>query len=472
MKGLYISILTCAYLLAFGQYTTSPNWISTDKQYSTGGVFADINNDGYPDFIVANGNDMAKQKLVVYYNNGGTLQTSPGWQSAINKYHGHIAVGDINGDGWLDVAVAILISENGPGVQVYFNQGGVLEATPSWSSAISFYGWHVALGDADNDGDLDLLVGSSDAYGSKKWKNYIFYNHNGALEPVPSWQSDDNRNLDHMEFADVDNDGDLDVIAIGSKTYNWAYRNNNGLISTVPDWQSTDNGSQFANTLCVGDVNGDGHIDFIMSDNNQLTGGSGRFKLYRNLGNGMFEVTPGWSYYVGYVSGIALADLNNDGKLDFIGGSWWGKVLIFMNTGTGFTSSPSWTSANSMVVEAICFGDLNRDGLVVKQEKKDVFTGKTVMFWDVSPFIKPFGRTTARTLYYLDKQPIEYINKVFVDGIEIPYNEYCYNAMNGWVSLKNKPKMSVLIEYTYTTKPDMGVTDWDNGTGNVVYYYQ
>jgi len=467
-KTLFLVAFLALPLVSLGQYKTTPDWISSDKHYATGGAFADINNDGWLDFVVSNGNDMLKEKVTVYYNAGGVLQSSPGWQSADAKYHGHLAIGDVNQDGWLDVAVAVLVAQGGPGVKLYLNQGGVLSSTPSWSSSNSFYGWHVALGDPDSDGDLDLLIGSSDAYGGQKWKNFIYFNVGGSLQTTPGWQSNDNNHLDHMEFCDVDDDGDQDVVAIGSWTYNFIYRNNGGVLSTIPDWQSTDNGSQFANTLAVGDVTGDGKPDMVMSDNNQLGGGTGKFKLYRNLGNGYFEQTPGWSYYVGYVSGLALADVNADGMLDFAGGAWWNKIRIFLNNGSGFNTTPSWISSNSLVVEAICFGDLNRDGLVTKQERKDIYTGKTVTYWDASPFLQI--RNTPRKLFYLDHQPIEKILKVVVDGKTLSQTEYCANLLNGWISLKNAPSRSVLIEYVYSTKLDMGVTDWDNG-GNLVYYH-
>lgn len=58
-----------------------------------------------------------------------------------------------------------------------------------------------------------------------------------------------------------------------------------------------------------------------------------------------------------------------------------------------------------------------------------------------------------------------------VDGQELPPTDYCYNLTNGWVSLRNTPAADVRIEYEYSTRLEMGVTDWEN-RGNIVFYHR
>ncbi len=464
-------VLVSGYGAAQVPYSTVPDWRSTDQHYATGGAVADLNNDGWPDLVVSNGNDMRSEKNGVFMNVGGTFATTPTWESNDLGKHGHLAVGDYDNDGWLDVAVTVLNPASGaPGVKVYRNVGGVLTPLPVWTSSNSFYGWHADWGDVDLDGDLDLLVGSSDAYGSGRWKNFIYFNNGGVLETTPSWQSVDTRNLDDMEFCDVDGDGDLDVVAAGSQTCNWVYRNTGGVLSSVPDWQSTDNTNQMANTLVVGDVTGDGRPDFVMSDNNQVGGGSGDFKLYRNNATGAFETTPGWRYHDGYVSGLALADVNNDGRLDLATGAWWGKTRIFLNTGTGFGNTPSWNSNPTQVVEAIAFGDINRDGLVLNAEWKDPYTGQT----RPAPLAQAQSiriGAVNRKLFKLDHQPIESAVQILVDSRVLARADYTVDLRRGYVTLKSAPTRTIRIDSVSSTKLDMFVTDWENN-GNVVYLWK
>ena len=65
---------------ALGQavYPDYPDWYSADTQVSTGGALVDLDLDGWLDLVVANGNDIYQQRVVVYYNQGdGTFPASP-----------------------------------------------------------------------------------------------------------------------------------------------------------------------------------------------------------------------------------------------------------------------------------------------------------------------------------------------------------------------------------------------------------
>jgi FG-GAP-like repeat len=458
MKKIFSAIL---FLIISTQIYTqvpfpqNPNWISTDvASVSTGGAFADINKDGWLDFVVANGNDISIQRVVVYYNNGsGTFPTIPNWQSADIDYHGHLDVGDVNGDGWPDVAVSVYIGQagfNSPGkVKLYLNNNGTLSSNPDWVSGDLVYTFSCAFGDADGDGDLDLAVAGGESYNNNPEQPRIYYNNSGTLESLPSWKATASQYSYDVNWADFDNDGDLDLVFAGESTPNRIFENFGDSISITPTWQSTD-ASQYANSLFVGDVNNDGFLDLAISDNNQL-GGTGKFKIYLN-NNGNLNTTPFWtSTFSGYGSGINLADIDNDNDVDLITGGWWQPVRIYLNNNGTFNTNPEYTSTSTSVVEVIYMGDVDKDAVQNVQET--------------------FISDSTKKLFYLPRTPLQEIKRVIVDADTLLYNQYCYDLENGWINLAVQPDsaQNIIVETSVSWDIDMGITNWDQTKGNYLF---
>jgi hypothetical protein len=314
------------------------------------------------------------------------------------------------------------------------------------------------LGDIDNDGDLDLAVATGESYTNKAEKNKLFLNENGRFNTKPYWESDIADYSMDASFGDIDNDGDLDLVFARSKGETVLYINNNGKIVATPHWISKDN-SIDSNSIILGDVNKDGFVDVLVSDNYQL-GGSGRFKLYLN-NKGVISYVPDWvSSERGYGSGINLADLDNDGYIDLVTGTWGeklvignGRIRIYKNNEGTFSNESDWVSDTKSVVEAITFADMNKDGIIVEEELIKADNGKSV--------------------FYLKHIPFENINNIVVNGSEITIKDYCYDRELGWVSInKNlvKSESSISVKYAYSTKLDIVVSNWDDNQGNFIFY--
>ncbi len=335
----------CGYSLAQVYFPTNPVWISTDAGYDTGCGWADINGDGWVDLVVAKGNDMSRQKVVVYYNTGGNLSLTPSWQSNDIDYHGQLSIGDINKDGYPDVAVSVYIGQSGFSqkgkLKIYLNNNGTLSQNPSWISQDSMYTFSCAFGDADGDGDLDLAAACGESYNLKIDNQRIYYNNNGVFEPLPSWKSSDQGYGMDVNWADFDKDGRLDLVFCCERGPSKIYKNYGDSIGRMPVWTSQD-ASQYSNSLFVNDVDNDGWLDLAISDNNQL-GGSGKFKIYKN-NSGTMNGLPFWtSNFSGNSSGINLCDINNDNFCDLICGGWWTACWIYVNNAGTFSSVPQWT---------------------------------------------------------------------------------------------------------------------------------
>jgi hypothetical protein len=453
---LFASLAACATASGQTIYHGTPDWISADTQVSTGGALVDLDRDGWLDFVVSNGNDMAQQHVAVYYNRGdGTFPSLPDWQSADFVYNGHLDVADVNGDGWPDVAVATLGSggtSTGPIARLYLNNSGTLSSTPNWTSPVNGNAFGVAFGDMNGDGRPDLAVATGWAYSPPaSYRNYVYLNNNGVLLPLAGWVSSDSYHYQGFVWLSAYNNGLLDLAGAASRTQNRMYRNLGVSLETTASWIATDVATPDSVMATAGDVTGDGRRDLFIADNNQLSGGSGRFRQYNGLTSGGLSVTANWTYSDGYCSAVALADVNADGKLDLATGAWWDYTRIFFNTGTGFGASPGWNSTGTSVVEKIAFGDIDKNGL--------------------RPIDETFPASGAK-LFYLAHQPIQEITSVQRDGITLTPAQFTFSRDHGWVSVGTAPATALVVSYTYSSKLDMAVTNWDSTLGNYAYYNQ
>ena len=435
-------------------YSPIPDWISNNPHYSTGAELADFNNDGWLDLVVSDGNDMAKGRVNVYYNDGnGNLSKTADWQSSDIAYNGHLDVADVNGDCWLDVAVSYLGtgSDFGPVARVYLNNNGVLSSLPDWSADLIGNAFGVDFGDVNNDGRPDLAVATGwSYYPQHNYHNLVYLNVGGSLGSSPFWQSLDTNTYMGVHWVDADNDGWLDLACICSYIETQIYRNLDGALETTASWLTTDSQNQDGIMLTSGDVNFDEARDLFATDNTQM-GGSGKFKQYNGLSSGFFETTYSWNYYEGYGSAVALADVNYDNKLDLATGGWWDNTRIFLNDGTGLPVVPSWNSAGTSVVEKIVFGNV----------------GPTFDEYTLNEVFNSVGNCK---LFYLSNKNIQKINSVKVDGVFLDSSEYTYSREHAWVTIGIIPSSSVEINYNFSKSLDMVISNWDPDIGNYLYY--
>jgi len=446
---------------AFGVISleTSPSWRSTDEGvYSTGAVFGDIDGNGFLDLVVSNGNDIVKAPNFVYFNYNGNLDTTAGWVSANSEYSGHCALGDVDKDGYLELAVSnyINIGWGKMVMELYDNVGGSLSFSPTWSSSDSMHSFACAFGDADGDGDLDLAVACGEAYNYFYEHNRIYYNQDGILESSPSWVSADSGTCYDVDWGDVDQDGDLDLAFVCARGKVRVYKNFGDSIETLPSWES--NAIDNRNTLAWGDLNNDGYLDLAVANNTQLSG-DGYFEVYLNY-SGVMDAVPFWvSSTNGYGSAVSFCDVDNDGDKDLAAGRWWGYSSVYENTGGNLTSAPAWNCdfAYESVGEEMVWADLDGDGLIKIKDETHLADG-------------------VKKVYYLNQYPAHKLERVVANGDTLSINDYCYNLASGWVSFKNPPVSEVIFGYKVSLKPDLAVSNWDRENFcffnlNAVYLY-
>ena len=329
----FLCVLMPQHAFATIPLPDAPSWSSSDNDYSTGGAFADVNGDGWIDFLTSNGNDMSMDYNGVYMNDAGTLETVASWRSSDNGYFGHCYAGDIDNDGDMDLAVGYLGS-GGSGeltARIYRNEGGTLGTTPWWKARDQHSSFDCCLGDVDNDGDLDLAISAGDAYQNEVDSVRIYRNNGGIFDTLPFWTVHNGYCSDAVRFADIDNDGGLDlfvgqVIPSEDRGMVSMYRNYAGTLEPTPSWVARP-GVGWVLRLALGDYDGDGFLDLAAASNNQ-TGEPNSIKVFHNNG-GTLDTIAAYTLLRSrrYSSCVAWGDVDGDGYPELAAGGWWEPVV-------------------------------------------------------------------------------------------------------------------------------------------------
>src|SRR6476661_4047147 len=329
-------------------------------------VAGDLDGDGDKDVVYAMNGQSA-----VYLNDGtGTFAphpTTPLLGNSSDNHHG-VALGDIDGDGDLDLVFAVF----GGNETVYVNNGsGSFTLLNSFAGLVDTY--DVALADIDGDGDLDAAV--NNISNIQLWRNngsgVFTFTGNTLAGGGHLWQ---------VQFARLDADARPDLLVSGEDgRAEWVFLNNGtGTFALHPTTPSFGGGS-FNLTDAVGDVDGDGDLDVA------YTNGSTVVVWYNANNTGAF--TTSQTFPMAQASNdILLVDMENDGDLDIVAGS--GPLQVLLNNGSGsFTAQANTANAGQATVYVMVAADFNGDGL------PDVVTGR----WLANTAVNYFRNNTTRT---------------------------------------------------------------------------
>jgi hypothetical protein len=388
--SLAVASVLVSPVLAAVPLAAEPSWESEDDDYATGAMFWDLDGDGFADLVVGNGNDMDEEYDAVFYNRRGELERDASWRSADLGYDGHLDMGDVDADGDLDVVITGFLDPERE--QLYRNDDGRLTAQPVWMNEDFDNSFACALGDVDGDGDLDLATVSGYFDPAPV---LVYTNAGGTLEKTASWRTPVIYNFNDVGWCDVDGDGDLDLAAAGHGIPCYLFENVGGFLSARPAWASTAVGEY--NQLTFGDVDGDGWRDMVVSDNL-----AGFVELYRNAG-GALETAYSWSAPIRYASCVKLADVDADGDLDLAAGGWWSPIQVFENVRGSFGAGPAWSyypRAGALVCEQAVWGDVDNDGLrFVASERYDGDGSRALWYLAHAPLHAfMYARVDGRTL--------------------------------------------------------------------------
>ena len=382
---LLIFLLFCTTLPAQVSFSQPPTYAGSGTH-----VFvADFNGDGKPDILTSDG-------TLSFGNGDGTFNLGAVTGLSID------AVGDFNGDGKPD----ILQQGNGTLLVLLGNGDGTFRpaiSTPSGAALAS-----LVVEDLNGDGKADVIgvFGTNIiVYLSKSDGTFapgVPYSLGTATAPASATVL--------LSPGDFNGDKHLDIgVSLPSSTNQRAGTEvvflGNGDGTLQPAKVSPGTLAEFPESAAVGDFNGDGKADLVVSFNPYCANtGCGPLEVYLFLGNGdgTFQSPIRLSINAGVISAalLAAADLNGDGKADlvFISGSSVAQIYISNGDGT-FSNANSYLLSltdpkESQPYTAVALADVNVDG------KLDLIAGNKVLLGNGDGTFRgsPFGAIPGNSL--------------------------------------------------------------------------
>jgi uncharacterized protein (DUF2141 family) len=320
--------------------------------------------------------------------------------SSGGNFNASVALGDVNGDGKLDIVVANSCVANCgtadgvSGFGVLLGNGDGTFQPAQVHSLVAGTATSVALADLNGDGKLDVLISITPVVGCFSEGGggsvgVFMGNGDGTFQPQQTYKSGglcaSNLAVADLAVVDVNGDGKPDLLVANGcgSDQSFCGFSIHGVIGVLlgngdgsfKSAQTYDSGGVAPRGITAADVNGDGKLDLLVANggSEQSGGGNGNTVILFGNGDGTFQ-TPklieSFSPAAAGLASLTVADLNGDGKLDMVettcfsstcaGGT--GAVEVQLGNGDGTFQAPQIYNSGGFLPVMVALADVNLDG--------------------------------------------------------------------------------------------------------------
>jgi len=325
----------------------------------------DFNGDGFPDLAVAN---YGSNTVTILLGNGnGTFTQAVYSPVTVGNGPVSVVVGDFNGDGIPDLAVANQASNT---VTILLGNGNGTFTQATYSPVtVDYNPVSLVVGDFNGDGIEDLaVVNNVSLVYSGSTVTVLLGNGNGIFTKAVNSPVATGFSPTSISVGDFNGDGILDIAMVnadlvvvnGSPIVCILLGNGNGTFTQAVYSQAT---TVSPSSITVGDFNGDGILDLaVVSDVSY-----GTMAILLGNGNGSFTQAPVSVATVGLNPiSVAVGDFNGDGIPDIaVANDYYdGTVTILLGNGNGtFTQAPNSPVSLFLAPQSLAVGNFNGDGI-------------------------------------------------------------------------------------------------------------
>jgi len=390
-SGSGTTVLTFNYVVRVNDFSTDLDYVDSSSLSANGGTLRDAaGNDAVLTLATVGQVGSLSDSKTIALSTPATGLAIDGTDSAGQAGYAVASVGDMNGDGKSDYAIAepfALIGGTQKGrVKVYSGSTDAVLFTFEGAETGGAFGFSVAgAGDTNHDGRADIIIGAPlfNGGGTDRGKAYLYNGATGALLfQVTGTENNAQLGFSVGSAGDINRDGKIDFI-LGEPLANaggtdrgkaYIYSGANGTVVLRTITGTEDNGQLGYAVAGAGDINLDGKGDFIVGEPFASNGGTARGVAHLYTANGTETQTLKCTEENNAHCGAAVAlvgDLNRDGFSDVIvgepladaTGSNRGKAFVYNgNTGATIYTVTGVESGAQLGFAVAGAGDVNRDG--------------------------------------------------------------------------------------------------------------